>query len=272
MNATILARCEYKYKVTAETVERLRTAIKPYCQLDEHGASHADGYYPINSLYFDDDRYRLYRDTVNGESERFKVRVRNYGQASGGVVKLEVKRRINDVVIKTSAWLPQDGWTEWITPGGRRDPSTLSEANREALNNFLTTMRRAAARPKMLVRYERQAYRSLIDDYVRITFDRHMIHQPMTRYDLNGSSSRWSAMDDAESMGGSGSRFLLELKFARSVPVWLVDIVRRLGLVRQGYSKYGCAVRRSFMARDTGWDLVQAPVFGGSRLEAVWSY
>ncbi len=272
MNATVLARCEYKYVMTSEMADRFRSAIRPYCELDEHGAEHPDGFYTINSLYFDDDRYRLYWDTVNDAPVRYKVRVRNYGQTGGGVVKFEVKRRVQDVIVKTSAWLEQDGWTEWIIPGDRKDPSSLSEANREALENFITTMRRSLARPKMLVRYERQAYRSLIDDYVRITFDRHMIHQPMTRYDLVGHRGRWTAMDDAESMGSFGSNLLLELKFARSVPVWLVDIVRRLGLVRQGYSKYGCAVRRSFLARNTGWDLVTPPALGGPRLEAAWSF
>ena len=115
MNAATLARYEYKYVMSSETMDRFQAAIRPYCTMDEYGARSATGFYTINSLYFDDDRYRLYWDTENNVSVRAKLRVRSYGQTEGGIVKFEVKRRINDLVLKTTACLPLQNWERWLS-------------------------------------------------------------------------------------------------------------------------------------------------------------
>jgi hypothetical protein len=93
----------------------------------------------------------------------------------------------------------------------------------------------------MLVRYTRQAFHSTIDDYVRVTFDRAMLAQPARCYELSPDPARWASLD-GPSLGAPGS-LLMEVKFRNRAPVWIGDLIRRFGLTRQGFSKYGTAVR-----------------------------
>jgi hypothetical protein len=105
------------------------------------------------------------------------------------------------------------------------------------------------------VTYERQAYFSVVDDYVRVTFDRRMRCQPVHKWTLTAPERGWRAVDDPASVGAASSLYVMELKFAIAPPVWLRDLVRRFDLSRRGYSKYGRAVRRCFMEREAAWDL-----------------
>ena len=44
---------------------------------------------------------------------------------------------------------------------------------------------------------------------------------------------------------------VLELKFTTQVPLWMVNLVRRFGLVRSGYSKYGNSIRAFYSPVDS---------------------
>ena len=44
----------------------------------------------------------------------------------------------------------------------------------------------------------------------------------------------------------SDSLTLIEVKFEQTTPRWLSSIIRDLGLVRRGFSKYSMGVRRTF--------------------------
>ena len=90
----------------------------------------------------------------------------------------------------------------------------------------------------------------------------------MRRYELSGSSWRWALIDDS-SLGDAG-HVLMELKFRERLPVWMADLVRRLGLVQQGYSKYGSAVRRARFEQKRLWDLALADGRARWGVGALW--
>ncbi len=255
MNLEQLSRHELKYAVHPDLVEAVRAYICRYCKIDEHGSPEKDYFYTIDSLYFDTDEYDAYWDVEDMAPIRAKLRVRCYPDTADATVKLEVKRRQDGLIIKSAASLPRAGWTDWLRCPGKA--ALLPTQCREALRAFVIIMQSHNLRPKMLVRYERQAYQSTVDHEVRVTFDRNMVHQIMTRFELNGSPSRWMSMDDEQSMGVRG-HILLELKFKDRAPVWMSDLTRRFKLKRQGYSKYCSAVRRSVLEETPYWDLVPA--------------
>jgi hypothetical protein len=88
------------------------------------------------------------------------------------------------------------------------------------------------------VEYEREAFASVIDGYARVTLDRRVVCQPATRLDLDAWATSWRPVDhDARTSMGEPV-FVLELKFERRPPRWMVDLVRRLDLVRRSFSKY----------------------------------
>ncbi len=263
---TIIARHEYKYIVAPDLVEPIRRSLRPYCRLDEHAALEKEGFYRITCLYLDDDRYTMFWEGEMGAPVRAQLRIRAYGEDMARPVKLEVKRRIHDLVVKSSVSLACNQWRQSLSAPVGGAVADFGGGQKAVLEQFVLMTRARHARPRMLVRYERQAFRSLIDHYVRITFDRRIMHQPMTAYDLGGLAGRWRAADNSISMAGERSGVVLELKFpASGAPRWLIQLVRSFGLVRAGYSKYGSAVRRHLLEKEAAWGLT--PSLRDSRLD-----
>lgn len=238
-----ISRYEFKYHIPPDRLPELRRYLLRYCDADVN--SRGD-WYPIYSLYLDNDGYKMYRDTEDGAPWRMKLRVRGYANAEAPV-KLEVKRRLKDQVRKTSALVSA---SDWARVGRVADLPGIGQ--RGEFVRFTESLRAA---PKMLVSYERLAFSSKIDDYVRVTFDRRMRCQPMRDWSLAGQECRWRSVDDPASLGGGRSVYLMELKFVLAPPAWLRDMVNHFELQRRGYSKYGRAVRRCVFERESAWDL-----------------
>ena len=100
---TLSSRYECKYLVSPMIVPQIRQFIAPFMQPD-HYAAMREGYrYPICSLYLDSDDLALYHQTVSGEKNRFKLRVRSYSDDPERAVFFEVKRKINNIVQKRRA-------------------------------------------------------------------------------------------------------------------------------------------------------------------------
>jgi hypothetical protein len=143
---------------------------------------------------------------------------------------------------KTSVTLHDPSWPELF--GISCSTSLNLCAAKPELRNFLGLAHRLQAEPKMLIRYERQAFLSNIGGNVRISFDRCICHQSKNSYSFDALAPHWAYNDGVDSHGEIGPRIVLELKVTNRAPVWLVDLVRNLGLVRRGYSKYCTAVTR----------------------------
>ncbi len=253
METIQVARCEYKYHVRAWEVPAIRERLLRYCVPD---ANSRDGeWYAIRSLYLDTRNYRLYQEAKEKLPFRFKLRARTYGDARGSV-KLEVKRRVRDLIVKTSATVKPPEWAV----AAPRGVSGLFDLGKPAMNEFLQLAETWQASPRMLVYYERQAFSSTVDDYVRVTFDREMKCQPMREWSLTGDPRAWQSVDAPASYDERDSVYVLEVKFAGRPPEWLRDFTLACGLERRGFSKYCRAVERAVFDREPAFDLT--PSFG----------
>lgn len=242
-----VARSEFKYQIFSDDLPAIRQWLSRYCVPDEN--SRSGDWYAIRSLYLDTNEFRLYRDAEEKLPFRFKLRARAYGDATGSI-KLEVKRRIQDLIVKTSATVRAPQWAEAAGEGlrGLYDIATPSMAE------FLQLTDTLGATPRMLVYYERQAFSSFLDGYVRVTFDRHMACQPMRRWDLRGAPREWVSVDAPAAFAERDSAYVMEIKFVDSPPAWLRDLVLRFGLQRRGFSKYGRAVQRMVLGFEPALD------------------
>lgn len=265
-DSAIFQRYEYKYTIPARLLAPIRAFLRPYCDLDPYAAREPEGFYTITTLYLDSDAYKTFWDKEGEAPQRYKLRVRTYGPQADGPVKFEVKRRFNDVFRKTRVGVPREGWPSLLSAPGA--PSLFPRGSREqaALDDFLHLVHLIRATPKVLVRYERQAFVSRIDRYARVSFDRRLRYQPSTSYDLKGRQGAWRVSEDPASFDELGSRIILELKFMSRAPVWLVDLVRQFGLLRRGFSKYCFAVRGILGADRIGRELAESvPAYGVHR-------
>lgn len=254
----VFQRYECKYAIPSDLIVPIRSFIQPYCEMDSFAAREEEKFYTITSLYLDTDGYKTYWDKEHDVPNRFKLRVRTYGNNSEALVKFEVKRRINEVVRKTCVEVPRETWPLLLMAPVNGFVAMSSPPKRAAFDDFIRLTRTLGATPKLLVRYQRQAFASRIDRYVRITFDRQLVCQPCTSCDLKGQTRNWRSIDGPGSVDESGPHVFLELKFMTRAPVWLLDMVRTFGLLRRGLSKYRSAVSRAIYFEQEGRELAQA--------------
>ena len=238
----LIERREYKYLITEELADQVRHAIRPFCRLDPFAAKQPRDRYTISSLYFDTPALALYHANIVEHVDRFKLRIRNYPDAPDGPVFFEVKRRVNDVISKARGRVPLANWEQLFTSPSSFPWDKIGAHDRSAVERFMTLARSHVADPVTLVRYEREPYMSLVDDYARVTFDRNIRSQRLNRLSLEPDNRHWRNMDDAYTMRSDRSLTVLELKFTSAVPTWMVNVVASLGLNRLAFSKYETSV------------------------------
>ncbi len=248
--ANVIERREFKYLIDASTANRLRAAIRPFCTLDPWAAKNPRGRYTIESLYLDTAGLSLFWANDHEQVDRIKMRARGYPEVAGSPVFFEVKRRINDIILKTRGRVPNAKWSRLLTDPAAPIPPEVTDKDRRAVERFVAISRTMHLRPFTLVRYEREPYFSNIDDYARVTFDTCIRAQVATDMSFASRERGWRALDDAVTQRTLDSMIVLELKFTTHVPLWLVNIVERLGLTRRAFSKYGTAIRAFYSPVD----------------------
>jgi hypothetical protein len=246
-DAERIERREYKYLTDEATAARVREAVRPFCRLDAHGAKKPGGCYTIHSLYFDTPDLALYVANLRELVDRFKLRARTYPadrpEKDSAPVFLEVKRRVNDVILKTRGQVPRSQWARLVEDPGAPIPPSITGFNRDAVERFLALAHTFHAGPVNAVRYEREAWVSQIDHYARVTIDRCVRSQPQGRASLEVEPSGWRYTDHPASQQSLASMTIVELKFTSAVPRWMMHIVQSLDLMRSSFSKYGTSIQ-----------------------------
>ena len=243
-HATSLQRREYKYLIDEDQAAAIKKYIDGICAVDEYAAK-TGGRYTIDTLYLDSPQLHTYRATLDQAADRYKLRIRTYPSMAGSPVFFEVKRRIDDSILKTRGHYRGAVWQDVLHGATPELLASIDPKQRKGIDNFLCYYYRLPMEPVAIVRYEREPYFSTIDDYARITFDRNVSCQRTSELSLQAPSDYWTFIDDAITQRGNrpaSSAVLLELKFTAMVPGWMRSMVHTIGLQRMAFSKYGRAV------------------------------
>jgi len=227
---TLASRFECKYLISPLIVPALREFIAPFVRLDRFASSRPRGRYSICSLYFDSDDLRLYQQTVGGEKNRVKLRVRSYSDDESAPLFFEVKRKLNNIVQKRRARVDR---AEAAALVERRFDTVVGSVDPE-FGYFASHVGLSAARPVIRVRYMREAYESVTGEPLRITIDTELAHVATFDLETSHERGRWVAtpVDGA----------VLEIKFTEMFPMWVADMVRVFGLKQQPVPKYVLSV------------------------------
>ena len=247
-DALRIERREYKYLLSEAQVARVRDAIRPFCAMDPYAAAAPGHRYTIESLYFDTPDLALYRANDLELVDRFKLRVRRYPDAPKSPYFLEVKSRYHDTIIKSRGKVGAN-WAELT-----RDPFVSRKAlgTGTAAERFVTRLHTIGARPTVVVRYSREAWASVVDDYARVTFDTRVTGQlcDPDGWHFELDPTRFRACDDATGVREDETRTILELKFTTHAPRWMMSLVERMNLMRRAYSKYGRALEATLIPEE----------------------
>jgi hypothetical protein len=226
-------RFELKFLVRDDIARGIREFVSSYLEIDEFGAGKPNFAYAIHSLYIDSDDLKLYWDTINGNKNRYKLRVRFYDDDPESPAFFELKRRVNDAILKQRAAVKKSA-VPMILAGQFPEPQHLmSPGNAKhwaALQNFSRLMLEIRARPKAHVGYYREAWISTQDNSVRVTMDRSVRISPEPGTVLT------TVMDNP--VTPFEPLVILELKFTGRHPTWFRELSRVFGLRQSGAAKY----------------------------------
>ena len=227
-----LQRFELKYLVPESVALRVRDFVRSYLEIDEFGETLPNFSYPVHSLYLDSDSLKLYRTTINGDKNRYKLRLRYYEDRPDAPVFFEIKRRMNNIIMKQRGGVRRE-LVHAILAGQIPSPTALISKDPrqfQALQNFCHLMMSIQAVPKAHIFYMREAWISPYDNSVRVTMDRGVFVEP----DPNGRLA--TDMDHSTLLFKNW--VILELKFTNRFPDWFRDLVRGFDTMQCGAAKY----------------------------------
>jgi len=228
---TLLSRVECKYLVNREQLEGIREFIQPFVHPDRFARGHADGRYPISSLYLDSPNLALYQSTARGIKNRFKLRVRTYSDEPSDHAFFEVKKRMNGIVYKFREAVSRSDAKDLL----ERD--SLDAPQDTDLSKFISLRDLHGAEPVMRVKYKREAYVSQSADPVRITFDDELEGAVTVDADLRHGEGDWISVPMEHT--------ILELKFTNLYPSWVAKMVQEFQLDRTSVPKYVLCVEEA---------------------------
>jgi hypothetical protein len=232
------SRYELKYIIDERCAVEIRNFIRSYLVPDEYADPRAGNSYPVHSLYFDSPGLHLFRSTVDGLKNRFKLRIRFYDDDPAHPVFLEIKRRLAEVICKERACVRRDA-VNLLLRGIRPSASYVaSSADRSkaaaAMHTFHRTCLQVDARAAVHISYRREAYVSPNSDQIRVTFDRQIT---AARYLSTPSLVAAKATTPVDMRG-----VVLEMKFTDRFPNWMRHLVYALDLWRCPSAKYVAGV------------------------------
>jgi hypothetical protein len=237
IDRTLHCRYEMKYLISESKAHAIAQFIKPYVPLDKYSRLQQGGVYPIVSLYLDSNDLLLCRESLTGQKNRFKLRIRSYTDEPDYPCFCEIKRRINNIIVKSRSRIMRRNIIPLLS-----ERSVIPQdynVDEEVLKQFQLYVKSVNARPTILIRYLRQAYESDTENKVRITFDRQLTYKVTHSPQISLSGLCWER--NCITMG----EVILEIKFTGRYPPWLSRMVEYFNLQQTSVSKYATSVKQS---------------------------
>ncbi|MBA4148653.1 MAG: polyphosphate polymerase domain-containing protein [Verrucomicrobia bacterium] len=221
-----------KYVVSEAAALMARDFVRAYLELDENGISKENLSYPVHSTYLDSDGLKLFHETVNGNKNRYKLRIRFYDDDPNSPLFLEIKKRCDNSIFKQRCTIKRAGVADVLEGRVPAQTNVLSRDPKQlrALDDFTRLCLQHRFVPKGHVAYLREAWISAHDNSVRVTIDR------AVRFDAEPRARFSTKMNAPVSV--FGNMVVLELKFTGRFPMWFNELVRSLNIMQRSAAKY----------------------------------
>ncbi len=229
-------RFEFKYIITPMQAEMAKEFIQPYVIPDPKAKFGAK--YPLCSLYFDSPDFRLFWSNRAGEKNRFKLRIRSYSDDSSEPLFFEIKRRLDKIIQKQRVRINRNHISEALEMNNHFNRCLYEENEQEEKNlvYFTNYIHSLAAKPSALVRYQREAFVSKLDEYVRITFDWNLCYKRCLGLEIPLNGPGFCLIHNIPC--------ILEIKFRDRFPFWINELVKKFHLLRDSIAKYSESINK----------------------------
>jgi SPX domain protein involved in polyphosphate accumulation len=219
-------RKEYKYLVPNRILDILIPDLLMHMDYDEFSQN---GYYPIYSIYFDTIDLQTFSNKMAGLQHRRKFRVRSYHPdiKSNDPLFLEIKEKNTNRIFKRRVPLDLHHIEDLIIKKRNvlQGNSIVEEWRYELIKSNL--------KPCLLNYYKRLAFVSKMYPGLRITIDRDISYARTQDLSFNLPTKKVS---------WAHSKSVVEVKFDNFIPLFVVDMIRRYGLVAEPVSKYADSI------------------------------
>jgi hypothetical protein len=255
MKAT--GRYELKYVIDEDRAVAVADYVRAFLRPSDHNGNGPVRGHPVISLYMDSPDYYLYRQVSCGHRNRMKLRIRFYNEHWNSPAFLEIKRRVNDIIVKDRAMISREAVRQFLKNGWPAPslwPYTehikKGEKQYDVYFKFWQFCNALKAKPVAYLSYLREIYEQPDDDEMRVTLDRQVAATP---YDetkmLDDELGKLIAPKrgippppDKPSYYLPHDGVVLELKFEERPPNWIYDMVRIFNLQRRFMCKYASSV------------------------------
>lgn len=223
-------RFEIKYIVHRSKLDNLRELIQPFVRPDKFIIDRNHRSYVVRSIYFDTPDLLYYREKIEGVPYRLKLRMRTYNDSENNApLFFEIKRKHKIPMTKDRAPYPRERAMEIMRNGLNSDDLDAGSRKEKSCQKFLYHLHRDHLQPTVLVVYDREAYESVMDNTVRITFDKNLRSALMPELREIYTDDLLAVMEE---------HFILEVKYNKQYPEWMRLIVNSLDLRQEAASKY----------------------------------
>lgn len=194
----------------------------------------------VTSLYLDTPTLTFFRWHCEGRPDRFKLRIRGYGDGKRDFVWAEIKRKTGAIVEKQRAAVLVHGLGSVLRNDPRLAAPGFEDSESPALHDFVNRRVAFHAEPKMLISYQRDALREKGPaGEIAITVDRRTKYQPTRRHDLVDDPNLWRTL-----VLPAPATAIVELKYMRQAPTWMKTLMLKLAPHRIRFSKYRAAMQQ----------------------------
>jgi hypothetical protein len=231
-------RTELKYCVPARIADRVLDIACGYLPPDPFALGPRQR---ITSLYLDTPSLTFLRWHRERATDRFKLRIRWYGDDPAPTLYAEVKRKTGSVVRKRRAAFAADA-LPLVLKSSDVTGSAAWPGRTDDLEAFVRHRSQCAAAPRVLITCVRESLRDAREG-TAVTVDRDLRYQPTRGGDLVGAEGAWRPMPLPTVANAATA--LVELKYALDPPPWMEALIAELAPWRISFSKYAAAMNAS---------------------------
>jgi hypothetical protein len=224
-------RNEWKYICKESRFDVVKARLSHVLEADIHGNKNGDYY--VHSLYFDDVFFTCAYDNNAGSEERYKYRIRYYGNdPKGSPIMLERKEKRDNMCRKLSCKITRSEF-DILTGASGNVADLLYFTEKPLVRRFASEILAKGFAPKAIVDYARTAYTDPVTD-VRVTFDKAICAAYDTDAFLGGDYMRIPLSLDENG--------ILEVKFNVILPDYIKNAVSDISSRQDTFSKYYNAI------------------------------
>lgn len=247
MAIEVFSRFEKKYLFDEKIFTKVKNRLSDYMEPDVYNNRRET--YTIANLYYDTAGSDMIRRSLQKQRYKEKLRIRAYGVPYGhSEVYVEIKKKVSGIVNKRRTAMKRDEAYEFLQSGTLPEPQPYM--NNQVLREIVYLLERFELMPMLYLAYDRRAYLGTKQHDLRVSFDTNIRTR---RHDLRLESGAYGEHLLPEGV------WLMEIKAARSIPVWICRLLSEYNVYPMSFSKYGTEFMQSLSGKIPQKELTALP-------------